>query len=125
MRNYARAAVELDGGDLMTVFDVTCKESNGAKVEHTFRTSGAGMSFGNVEMEVTFKVKLPTTPAERDWRGKVRSKLITQLTMKYPDGSKDVIDGAFSDRDGQQGLEGAFEQTMTFKGTAADTGFSL
>jgi hypothetical protein len=119
MRNYARAAVEMDGGDLYSIFEVSVKEGNGGKVEHTFRKSGAGMSFGNVEIDMTFKVKKATTKSERDWRGLVRNRTITQLTVKYPDGSKDVVDGAFTDRDGQQGLEGAYEETLNFKGTAS------
>jgi len=118
MRNYPRAAVEIGGGDLYSIFDVSVKESNGAKVEHTFRTSGAGISFGNVEMDITFKVKKASTTSERDWRGKVRGKLIDQITIKYPDGSKDVVDGAFAERDGTQALEGAYEESLRFVGVA-------
>lgn len=119
MRNYPRADMELEGGVLATIFDLSISEKNGAKVENTFRQSGAGISFGPVNYECTFKLKMPTDPAERDWIGYVRNLKITQIVLKFPDGTQDTVDGAFSDRDGQQGLEGAMEQTMKFVGVAA------
>jgi hypothetical protein len=118
MRNYAKADIEIGGGSLYTIFSVSVDEENGAAVESTFRKSGNGISFGPVKMKITFKLKNPTTPAERNWRGLVRRRQITQLVVKYPDGTRDVVDGAFSNRSMSSELEGASETTMDFVGTA-------
>ncbi len=119
-QNYPKADLEIDGTNLYTIYDINVKETNGAKPESTFRAKGAGVSFGESNSTITFKIKLPRTPAERNWRQMVRRRQIKSITIRNPDGSRDVYSGAFSERDMQSGLEGATEQTMTFVGHAED-----
>ena len=120
-RNYPHAAVEMQGGELYTIEDVSVDEENGATAETTMRRAGAGISFGPVKCSVSFTVKNPSTPAERNWRAMVRARLITQLVIKYPDGTADVIDGAFSKRSFKDQEAGASKTTMDFVGFADDS----
>lgn len=117
---YPKADLEIDGTNLYSLFDLNVKEVNGAKPESTFRKKGAGVSFGESNATITFKIKRPATPAEKNWRAMIRKRKIKQIVIKLPDGTRDVYNGAFSDRDMQSGLEGAVEETLTFVGHAED-----
>lgn len=119
LQNYARASIEFQGSDIGFMTDMSGSEKNGAKIEGSFRKNGNGVSFGFVEVELKITVKISTTKQAVKWRSLVRDKTIVEaLTLKYPDGTRDTLDGAFSSRAFKQALEGACEFDMDFVGTA-------
>lgn len=121
MNLYPRLGIEYKGGEPVTIFSVQYKDGNGGKVENTFRDAGAGMSFGPGEYQITFQHKLGTT-ADRDYRKAVHNREIGQIVVIFPDGSRDVVNGAFVDRSGKSELEGAAEETMEFHGKVETSG---
>jgi hypothetical protein len=120
MRKYPKMAIEMEGGELYSIFDIDVNEKNGAQVEQTMRKQGNGVSFGPVSGTVTFQIKEASTAPERDFRGKLRRKEITQLVVKRPSGEREVWEGAFGEVGSKSGLEGATESTVTMVGTIAD-----
>lgn len=120
MRRYTKMAIEMQGGELYSIFDITVNEKNGAAVEQTLRKQGNGVSFGPVSGTVTFQIKEASSAAERDFRGMLRRKESVQLVVKRPSGEREVWEGAISEADSKSGLEGATESTITIVGTIAD-----
>lgn len=119
LKNFARASIELGGTDLAYMTDMSGTEKNGAKIEHTFRKSGSGVSFGPVEVDCKMTIKVSTEKQATKWRSLVRDKtIVDNMTIKYPDGTRDSLSGAFTERGFKQGLEGACEFDMSFVGTA-------
>ena len=57
---YARSAIEMGGGDLITIVNVTLNIKNGATAETTMRSAGSGFSFGSVTLDGSFDIKNPT-----------------------------------------------------------------
>lgn len=117
---YPRTDMEILGGNLQEIFDLSFKLENGAKVEDTFR--GGGISFGPVKADGSFQVKAPAKAEERDYWDLVASKKITQLVFKHPSGRRMVFDCGMGSIDLKSGIDGATEQTVNWVGRLADKG---
>jgi hypothetical protein len=116
---FPRADLEVGGGKVQVVTNLSFKAENGAQTEVTFR--GSGTSFGAVKGDGSFDYKvaanIPNSAPERRVIRAVLKKELKQLVFKMPGGDRIIYDGAYGSVDIKSAVEGAVEGTVNFVGT--------
>lgn len=113
---YPQAYLAMENGDLAQVTDFRVSLTNGAKVQHTLRRKGAGISFGNEEASVTFNFVIDEEGMERGYVRMLQKKQIKQLRAKLPGGDTLTINGAVGQLDLDGPLDDATKGAVTFVG---------
>lgn len=117
---YPQAYLAMENGDLAQVTDFRVSMQNGAKVQHTIRRRGAGISFGNEECSVSFNFVIDEEGMERSYVRYLQQRKIKQLRAKLPGGETLTMNGAISQVDVDGPLDDATKGSCTFVGKTED-----
>lgn len=113
----SRANIDIAGGELATVHEVTIKVMNGAKLNKMHGV--VGISFGVLEAPITFKCYVGTKGPERDFVGKCQAKTIEVFVFKAPDGTAYSVEGTVSEVSITSQTEDATGYDISIIGTPA------
>lgn len=113
---YPQSQLAMGSGDLVDVTNFNMTLTNNAKQKHTLRRTGAGISWGVIESNVSFDAILSEEGEERDFWGLVQSKVIKQLRAKIPGGRVLVVNGAYKDCNLDAPIDDATKISCTFIG---------
>ena len=120
---YPQAYLAQGNGDLIQVTDFRITFANGAKLVHTLRRKGAGLTFGNPECTVSFNSAVDEDGPERNyWKAAQRGE-IKQLRAKIPGGVTLTINGAYSGVDLDGPLDAETKTAKNFIGKLEDVDF--
>jgi hypothetical protein len=94
-KTYPRGQIAIQNGDLSdaTSFDFSAK--TGAKSRHSLREDNTGISFGNLEITISWDFDIPANGPERDYYEDAAEKKIKRVRIKLP-GRTYVFRGAYS-----------------------------
>jgi hypothetical protein len=119
MKLFPKGAIAMGNGDLIDVINVKIDQSNGAKLQHTIRQKGAGISLGVEETTVSFDAISSEDGAERDYLKLLKKGTIKQLRIKVP-GETMTVNGMVSKRSLEIPLDDAVKYTIEFIGRTED-----
>ena len=117
MLRFPQASIAMGNGDLVEVTDFNVDFSNGAKVVHLLRRSGAGVVIGVRECTVTFNAPIDEDGPKRNYWKDCEEGTIRQIRAKVPGGTTVlVVNGVYSKVTLDGPLDDATKVSCTFIG---------
>lgn len=117
LKKFPKGYMAMGNGDLMDVTNIKTSDTNGAKVVHTIRRNGAGVTTGVRETSVSFDAVVSESGPERDYIGMLTRGEIKQVRIKVP-GETITINGVFSQLDRELPLDSEIKYSLTLVGTS-------
>lgn len=122
---FSKAFVAQGNGDLVKVTNVSMSLTNSGKQVHTLRKSGAGVTIGPPESEVSFDFVIGEDGFERDYIRDVQRGTIRQLRFKAPGGGVLTHNGIYTKVSIDGPLDDAVKGSVTFIGALEEQRQSL
>ncbi len=113
---FAKAFIAQGNGDLAKVTNLSMSLTNNGKQVHTLRRSGAGVTIGPPESEISFDFVIGEDGFERDYVQDVQRGRIRQLRVKTPGGKVFTHNGIYNKVSIDGPLDDAVKGSCTFVG---------
>src|SRR5262245_9886498 len=116
---YPRGSIAFGNGDLVQVTNVKVETTNNARLKHTLRKKGAGVTLGVEETTISFDMEINEDGPEKNYLKSIKTGEIKQLRVKIPEETI-TCNGVFTKRSLELPLDDAIKATIDFIGTLVE-----